>query len=124
MMTCRFCNSTLRDTAPAGSLKEKFFLYVCTKCQPHEVIYRVLHSVNTNDLLADAVRIDEFLIIRNYQKNKTSFDKKIIINLGDDLNPKFRTYSKQVYELAGIWEIPSTDIKTIKQKLQLYTTFS
>ncbi len=124
MMICKFCNSTLHNTAPAGSLKELYLVYICNGCQPHEVIYRELYNQQTLTLLAKVIRIDDYYIMINYQKNKTSFNKDTIINLGDDLNPKLRTYHKQVYELSDIWEIPLTNIETVKQKLQLYTTFS
>ena len=46
-MICYFCNSALQDTAPAGDLKEVFLLYVCNKCQPHEVLYRELYDQET-----------------------------------------------------------------------------
>ena len=115
-MICYFCNSALRDTAPAGSLKEVFLLYVCPGCQPHEVIYRELYDQDTDELIADAIRIDEYLIIRNYQTNTTEFDRTIRYNKFTNVN--------NLFKMDGIWNISSTDIKSIKQKLNLYTTFS
>lgn len=106
-MICHFCNSILRDTAPAGNLKETFLFYVCGGCQPREVIYRELYDSTTKDLLADAIRIDEYYIIRNHHSNKTLFDKNLIT----------------FFEMEGIWKLPSTDIDVVKQKLQIYTTF-
>lgn len=115
-MICYFCNSALRDTAPAGSLKEIFLFYVCPGCQPHEVIYRELYDQDTDELIADAIRIDEYLIIRNYQTNTTEFDRTIRDNKFTNVN--------NLFKMDGIWNISSTDIKSIKQKLNLYTTFS
>jgi len=107
-MICHFCNSMLRNTAPADDLKETFLFYVCNGCQPREVIYRELYDNDTKDLLADAIRIDEYYIIRNHHSNETFFDKNHIT----------------FFKMKGIWKIPSTDIDTVKQKLQIYSIFS
>lgn len=116
-MICHFCNSELKDTAGDGSLKEVFLLYVCHNCKPHEVLYRKLYDENNNKLLADALRIDELLIIRNYQTNITEFYKTI-----RELNNLPNTSG--FYKMDGIWKIPSTDIEIVKQKLNLYIVFS
>jgi len=115
-MICHFCNSMLRDTAPAGSLKELFLLYVCSRCQPHEVIYRELYDKDTNQLLTEAVRIDEFLIFRNYKDNTTEFDKTIKKNNLANVTA--------IFKMEGIWHFPSTDIETVKRKINIYTVFS
>lgn len=115
-MICNFCNTTLYDTAPAGSLKEVFLIYVCPGCQPHEVIYRELYDQETNKLLAEAIRIDEYLILKNYQTNTTEFDKTIrkdkLVNIAG------------IFKMDGIWKIPTITIKAVKQKISLYTVFS
>lgn len=106
-MNCHFCNTVLYDTAPAGNLNEIFLVYVCPGCQPHEVIYRELYDDETRTLLSDAISIDGYHIIRNHHQNKTVFDKKGIT----------------FYEADGIWQLPSTDIDMILNKLRVYTTF-
>lgn len=58
-------------------------------------------------LLSDAISIDLYHIIRNHHQNKTMFDKK----------------GTTFYEVDGIWQLPSTDIDVILNKLKVYTTF-
>lgn len=115
-MICNFCNTKLYDTAPAGSLKESFLLFVCNKCQPHEVVYRELYDQETNELLADAIRLDEYLIVRNYKTNTTEFDKTIRDNNLANVTG--------IFKMDGIWKIPTTTIEVVKQKISLYTVFS
>lgn len=115
-MICNFCNTTLYDTAPAGSLKEVFLIYVCPGCQPHEIIYRELYDQETNELIVDAIRIDEYIIIRNYKTNSTEFDMTI-------RDYKF-TNIAGIFKMDGIWKIPTTTIEAVKQKISLYTVFS
>jgi hypothetical protein len=115
-MICHFCNSILQDTAPAGELKEVFLLYVCRYCQPHEILYRELYDQETKELIVDAIRIDEFLIIRNYKTNTTELDKTVkLTNLSN---------VSEILKMDGIWKIPSTDIEMVKKKLRIYTVFS
>lgn len=116
MMNCYFCNSVLNDTAPAGSLKDIYLIYVCNNCQPHDIIYRKLYDEDTKELITDAIRIDEYMVIRNYQKNTTEFNKTVRNNIVVNVNG--------FLVVDGIWEIPSCDIEVVKQKLNLYAVFS
>lgn len=115
-MICNFCNTTLYDTAPAGSLKEVFLIYVCPGCQPHEIIYRELYDQETNELLSDAIRLDEYLIFRDYKTNTTEFNKTIRNNNLANVTG--------IFKMDGIWKIPSTSIEIVKQKISLYAVFS
>lgn len=116
-MNCHFCNSELKNTALVKPLKEVFLLYECSACKPHEVLYRELYDdEDSSKLLADAIRIDEYLIIRNYQTNITEFD----ISTRDN---NF-TNVISLFKINGIWKIPFTDIEMVKQKLNLYVVFS
>jgi hypothetical protein len=126
MMICRFCNNVLTETPHPGDAKgDIFLLYICRGCLPaHNTLYRELYDRKTYELLADAIRIDEFYVIRNYKHNKTTFNKDIIgvLESSPDMEPI--TFTKPVHEMVGIWDIPFSDIELLKHKLRVYTTFS
>jgi len=126
MMICRFCNSVLTETPHPGDPKKNIFiLYICRGCLPqHNTLYRELYDKNTYELLADAIRIDEFYVIRNYKNKKTTFNKDIIGVLENSPDMEPITFTKPVYEMDGIWDIPFNDIEMLKHKLRIYTTFS
>jgi hypothetical protein len=125
-MYCHFCQNSLQENKHPGDPDGKFFiLYLCRNCIPeHKTLFREVYDSTTFQLLADATRVDEFYIIRNYKENKTIINKDIIgvIESSTDLEPI--TYTKPVCELDGIFDIPFRNLELLRHKLSIYTTFS
>lgn len=125
-MYCRICQETLTESKHPGDPEGRFFiLYLCKNCVPeHNTLFREVYDSTTYKLLADAVRMDEFYVIRNYKENKTIINKDIIgvLESSPDMEPISMT--KPVCELEGIVELPFHDIELMRHKLDIYTTFS
>ncbi len=124
-MICYFCNDVLKENSIGNSNIKKYIVYCCEGCCPnHKTVYRELRNLETLEIVCDSIRIDNYLILRNYRDSKTIFNKDIVVNLNDDLHPKFRTYPQPIYEMDGIWNATFNGIEYLKQKLQLYILFS
>jgi hypothetical protein len=122
------CPLVLQDH-PGSSL---FDLYLCRDCQlpQHATLYRQIFHTRESIILADSLRVDEYHIIRYYQPaqpngktNYTIIFKNALGMLSDsDIEPL--SLAKPVCEIDQLIDLPMTDIKLLKRKLETWTMFS
>jgi len=96
-----------------------------------ETLYRQLYNIGGTTLLSDAIRIDEYYVVRYFQptsqKAKYNFSiifKEIIGVLESNPDMEPITFNKPVCEIDFVIDLPFDNIKLAKQKLDVLTLFS
>lgn len=112
---CGFCHKPLEIVNHTNS--DLFDVYLCEGCLSPEFYtrFRRVCYKGKKEVLANTIRIDDFYVVLNYSFNfpgsRTNFTQ---IHKG----------IKLIFELDFILRLPWHDPALIKQKLQIYTTFS
>lgn len=131
-MGCIFCHEPL-EWQEEHSGKGYFDLYKCKNCMrpDFETLYRQLYNIGGTTLLSDAVRVDEYYVVRYFQlssKNaKYNFSiifKEVIGVLESNPDMEPITFNKPVCELDFIIDLPFDNVKLAKRKLDVWTVFS
>lgn len=131
-MGCVFCQEPL-EWQEEHSGKGYFDLYKCKNCMrpDFETLYRQLYNIGGTTLLSDAIRVDEYYLVRYFQPssknaryNFSIIFKEVIgvLESSPDMDPI--TFNKPVCELDFVIDLPFNNIKLAKQKLDVWTLFS
>lgn len=132
MIECVFCNKKPEMIDHIN--KDQFDIYLCDGCRPeYHTRYRLLYRKDEKILLVNTIRIDEWFISLNHapttaakKENYTKIYRNIIgeFNHSDNGEPIMFGSNCGVCELDFIIKLPWHDPALVKQKLQIYTTFS
>lgn len=130
---CGFCHQVpdVRNHTNSDLLD----LYICEGCVKPNFDTRFRHVTYKDEpyILATTIRIDEWFIILNYafnytnkRTNYTQIYKKVIGELDSslDLAPITWGPDRPVCDLDFVMKLPLHNPALVKQKLQIYTTFS
>lgn len=125
-MTCIFCTRPL-PYDPHHYVPDRVYLYRCKDCQQprHKTMYKQQYHQHSKRLIADAIRIDNWYVLRRFEEINYSViysDILGVLNSSPDLEPI--TFKNEVCRLNYTLELPWHNIKLVKKKLSIYTTFS
>ncbi len=131
--TCGFCHKVPEIINHTNS--DLLDVYLCEGCiKPnYDTRFRHVCYKGETEILATTVRIDEFFVVINYhfnfttrRTNYTRIYKKIIgiLNGQLDLEPITWGPDLPVCDLDFIVKLPWDNPALVKEKLQIYTTFS
>ena len=131
-MQCVFCKKSLEELK-SHSGSGLFSVYLCRDCiyPEHHTLYKQLYFNNGFQLLVDAIQIDEYYICRYFKKttisgkeNYTSLSKNVIGSLDNSNDMEPISLNHPICEIDHIMDLQFDNIKLLKQKLAIYTTFS
>ena len=131
MIPCVFCNKIPQLTDHIN--KDLFDIYLCDNCNSNfHTRYRLLYHKGQNILLVNTIRIDEWFISLNHaptttakRENYTKIFKNIIGEINSSVEGDPIMFGRNAaFELDFIIKLPWHDPELVKQKLQIYTTFS